>query len=59
MMPNINISSPIFAILFIGAIFLCIVLSSIVQLLLLRVAMIFPPVRTLVRWIMDTALSKD
>lgn len=36
-------------------IFLGIVLSTIIQLLLLRVAMFFPPVRHMVRWILDYA----
>lgn len=36
-------------------IFLGIVLSTIIQLLLLRVAMLFPPVRRMVRWILNCA----
>ena len=44
--------------LLIGAIFLGIIISSIVQLIILRIAMVFPPVRYLVRSILDEAYKK-
>lgn len=37
-------------------IFFGIVIGTIIQLIVLRIAMLFPPVKAMVRWIIETAL---
>ena len=51
-LPSGSLAGLLFLILII---FVCIVIGSIIQLIALRIAMFFPPVRALVRHILDTA----